>query len=44
MAINAVATEYPGTVYEDKVKEFAVPERYKKMVEAASDRTNGVIR
>ncbi|XP_048007040.1 uncharacterized protein LOC125242314 isoform X1 [Leguminivora glycinivorella] len=43
IAIDAVEKEYPNSKYVEKVKEFAVPERYKEMVKAVRDRTNGVI-
>ncbi|KAG7296507.1 hypothetical protein JYU34_020285 [Plutella xylostella] len=35
IAINAVETEYPNSKYVDKIKEFAVPERYQDMIKAA---------
>ncbi|XP_013138437.1 PREDICTED: uncharacterized protein LOC106103270 isoform X1 [Papilio polytes] len=43
IAIDAVEKEYPNTIYVDKIKEFAVPERYRDMIRAVSDKTNGVI-
>ncbi|XP_022125350.2 uncharacterized protein LOC111000272 [Pieris rapae] len=42
-AIDAVEREYPNTVYVDKIKEFAIPERYLDMIQAVQDKTNGVI-
>ncbi|CAH0759824.1 unnamed protein product [Diatraea saccharalis] len=43
IAIDAVEKEYPNSKYIDKIKEFAVPERYDDMIRAVSDTTNGVI-
>lgn len=43
IAVDAVEKEYPGTVYVEKIKQFAVPERYGDMIRAAKDTTNGVI-
>lgn len=37
IAIDAVEKEYPNSIYSEKVKEFAVPEIYKKMVDAATN-------
>ncbi|KAJ8708223.1 hypothetical protein PYW07_010348 [Mythimna separata] len=36
IAIDAVEREYPDSIYVDKIKEFAVPERYKSMIAAAT--------
>ncbi|XP_041971551.1 uncharacterized protein LOC121727656 [Aricia agestis] len=43
IAVDAVVKEYPNTIYADKIKEFAVPERYKDMIKAVEDQTNGVL-
>ncbi|XP_063372876.1 uncharacterized protein LOC134660915 isoform X2 [Cydia amplana] len=43
IAIDAVEKEYPNSKYVEKLKEFAVPERYKEMIKAVQDRKNGVI-
>ncbi|XP_045507205.1 uncharacterized protein LOC123703296 [Colias croceus] len=43
IAIDAVEKEYPNTIYVEKVKAFAVPERYQDMIKAVQDKTNGVI-
>ncbi|CAH2058366.1 unnamed protein product, partial [Iphiclides podalirius] len=43
IAVDAVENEYPNTVYLEKVKQFAVPERYGDMIAAAKDSTHGVI-
>ncbi|KAJ8708561.1 hypothetical protein PYW08_009943 [Mythimna loreyi] len=36
IAIDAVEREYPDSIYVDKIKEFAVPERYKSLIAAAT--------
>ncbi|CAH1641895.1 unnamed protein product [Spodoptera littoralis] len=36
IAIDAVEKEYPDSIYVEKVKEFAVPERYQNMIDAAT--------
>ncbi|XP_038218150.1 uncharacterized protein LOC119836764 [Zerene cesonia] len=43
IAIDAVDKEYPNTIYVEKIREFAVPERYQDMIKAVQDKTNGVI-
>ncbi|XP_045762649.1 uncharacterized protein LOC123865577 isoform X2 [Maniola jurtina] len=43
IAIDAVEKEYPNSIYLEKVKQFAVPERYEDMIRAVRDKTNGVI-
>ncbi|XP_045455065.1 uncharacterized protein LOC123664586 [Melitaea cinxia] len=43
IAIDAVEKEYPDSIYVEKIKEFAVPERYEDMIRAVRDKTNGVI-
>ncbi|XP_050356745.1 uncharacterized protein LOC126777666 [Nymphalis io] len=43
IAIDAVEKEYPNSIYEEKIKEFAVPEKYEDMIRAVRDKTNGVI-
>lgn len=43
VAIDAVEKEFPGSIYLDKIKEFAVPERYKDMIKAAKTYETGVI-
>ncbi|CAH0403474.1 unnamed protein product [Chilo suppressalis] len=43
IAIDAVEKEYPNSIYVNKIKEFAVPQRYDEMIEATSDTTNCVI-
>ncbi|XP_050669379.1 uncharacterized protein LOC126968404 isoform X2 [Leptidea sinapis] len=42
IAIDAVEREYPNSIYVDKVKGFAVPERYQDMIKAVQDKTNAV--
>lgn len=37
IAIDAVEKEYPNSIYVDKIKQFAVPERYKDMIDAATN-------
>ncbi|XP_035454921.2 uncharacterized protein LOC118279355 [Spodoptera frugiperda] len=36
VAIDAVEKEYPDSIYVEKIKEFAVPERYQNMIDAAT--------
>ncbi|CAB3226322.1 unnamed protein product [Arctia plantaginis] len=36
IAIDAVEKEYPNSIYLEKVKQFAVPERYQDMINAAT--------
>ncbi|CAB3226316.1 unnamed protein product [Arctia plantaginis] len=44
IAIDAVEKEYPDSVYVQKIREFAVPDRYQDMVKAATRTTEtGVI-
>lgn len=44
LAIDAVEKEYPDSIYVEKIKKFAVPERYMDMVAAATGTgENGVI-
>lgn len=44
IAIDAVEKEYPDSIYEKKIKEFCVPETYKKMIDAVEDtKATGVI-
>ncbi|CAK1589825.1 unnamed protein product [Parnassius mnemosyne] len=43
IAIDAVEREYPNSIYVEKIKQFAVPERYIDMIKAVKDTTNGVI-
>ncbi|CAB3226318.1 unnamed protein product [Arctia plantaginis] len=44
VAINAVEKEYPDSIYLEKIKKFAVPERYEDMINAATKTSeNGVI-
>ncbi|XP_068624247.1 uncharacterized protein [Battus philenor] len=43
IAIDAVEKEYPDSIYVEKIKQFAVPERYKYMIKAVNDKTNGVM-
>ncbi|KAJ2942598.1 hypothetical protein O0L34_g2065 [Tuta absoluta] len=43
IAIDAVEKEFPNTIYEKKVKEFAVLERYNDMIRAVKTDKNGVI-
>ncbi|XP_072946368.1 uncharacterized protein [Epargyreus clarus] len=43
IAIDAVEKEYPNSIYVEKIKEFAVPDRYKNMCAATKDKTHGVI-
>ncbi|XP_046972779.1 uncharacterized protein LOC124539431 [Vanessa cardui] len=43
IAIDAVEKEYPNSIYEEKIREFAVPEKYEDMIRAVRDKTNGVI-
>ncbi|CAH0714831.1 unnamed protein product, partial [Brenthis ino] len=43
IAIDAVEKEYPNTIYVEKIKQFAVPERYEDMIRAVRDKTNGVM-
>ncbi|XP_049881316.1 uncharacterized protein LOC126377561 isoform X2 [Pectinophora gossypiella] len=42
VAIDAVEKEYPDSIYLEKVKEFAVPERYKEMIKAVRTHDTGV--
>ncbi|XP_052754411.1 uncharacterized protein LOC113509350 [Galleria mellonella] len=37
IAIDAVEKEYPNSIYVEKIKKFAVPERYDDMIEAATN-------
>lgn len=44
IAVDAVEKEYPDTIYVQKIKEFCVPERYKDMINAATNTlSTGVI-
>ncbi|XP_039764918.1 uncharacterized protein LOC120637249 [Pararge aegeria] len=43
IAIDAVEKEYPNSIYLEKVKEFAVPERYEDMIRAVRDKSNAVM-
>lgn len=43
IAIDAVEKEYPNSIYVEKIKKFAVPERYEDMIRAVRDKTNGVM-
>lgn len=43
VAIDAVEKEYPDTIYLEKIKQFAVPERYKDLIKAAKTYETGVI-
>nr|XP_021198182.2 uncharacterized protein LOC110382040 [Helicoverpa armigera]XP_021198183.2 uncharacterized protein LOC110382040 [Helicoverpa armigera]XP_021198184.2 uncharacterized protein LOC110382040 [Helicoverpa armigera]XP_049706343.1 uncharacterized protein LOC110382040 [Helicoverpa armigera] len=44
IAIDAVEKEYPDSIYVEKIKKFAVPERYQDMIDAATKTgDNGVI-
>ncbi|XP_034826517.1 uncharacterized protein [Maniola hyperantus] len=43
IAIDAVEKEYPNSIYVEKVKQFAVPERYEDMIRAVRDKTNAVM-
>lgn len=36
IAIDAVEKEYPNSIYVEKIKKFAVPERYQDMINAAT--------
>lgn len=44
IAVDAVEKEYPNSIYVDKVKQFCVPETYKRMIDAATNTlSTGVI-
>jgi thiamine kinase-like enzyme len=43
IAIDAVEKEYPDSIYVDKIKKFAVPERYDDMIKATSGGATAVI-
>lgn len=44
IAIDAVEKEYPNSIYVEKIKKFAIPERYQDMIAAATKTTDrGVI-
>ncbi|KAL4713769.1 hypothetical protein ACJJTC_004300 [Scirpophaga incertulas] len=43
IAIDAVEKEYPNSIYVDKIKQFAVPERYDDMIKAVSNAQTAVI-
>ncbi|XP_068624060.1 uncharacterized protein [Battus philenor] len=43
IAIDAVEKEYPDSIYLKKVKDFAVPQTYFKMIYAIKDKKNAVI-
>ncbi|KAI5643443.1 ecdysteroid kinase domain-containing protein [Phthorimaea operculella] len=43
IAVDAVEKEFPNTIYEKKIKKFAVPETYDDMIRAVKENKNGVI-
>ncbi|KOB70161.1 putative Juvenile hormone-inducible protein, partial [Operophtera brumata] len=44
IAVDAVEKEYPNSIYVEKVKQFCVPETYKRMIDAATNTlSTGVI-